>query len=422
MDRAKNIAQGAWVTVIDPRKAAPTKLHVAAYARVSTDSEDQLNSYIAQVDHYTRYIREHPDWEFIDVYADEGLTGMETRRREEFKRMIEDCRAGKIDRILVKSISRFARNQEEFILYMRELLRLGVSIHFEKENLDTGKMNSEQAADIYGAFAQMETTGHSQNMRVSYHIQMEKGIFVPAKAPYGYRLENRQLYVVPEEAEIVRYLFREYLSGRGKQDLAKDLNDREIKRDKGSGKWHIETIGYILSNPTYTGNQVWQKTYKTDTLPYVERRNTGQRTKYYAENCCPAIISQEDFDSVQGLVAKRKCPSPAPPEPHPIPGKRVFCAECGASCRRKTVGKNSSWVCRKHSRDKAECPSAVVDEKELLAAIQCSYHKMKINRAAILNPILQQLRELQETELRSNLRIKEIDVEIAKLAEQNLVL
>ena len=196
MDRGKNIAQGARVTVIDPKEAAPVKLHVAAYARVSTDSEDQENSYIAQVDHYTRYIREHQEWELVDVYADEGLSGMETRRREEFNRMIADCRAGKIDRILVKSISRFARNQEDFILYMRELLRLGVSIRFEKENLDTGKISCEQVADIYGAFAQMETTSHSHNMRVSYRIQMEQGQFVPAKAPYGYRLENRQLRTI----------------------------------------------------------------------------------------------------------------------------------------------------------------------------------------------------------------------------------
>lgn len=146
MENIKNVAYGSHVTVIDSIAAQPVKLRVAAYARVSSDSEDQLNSYIAQVDFYTKYISSHEDWELVDIYADEGLTGMETKHRDEFNRMIQDCRDGKIDRILVKSTSRFARNTQDYILHMRELLRMGVTIFFEKENLDTGKMTSEQVA------------------------------------------------------------------------------------------------------------------------------------------------------------------------------------------------------------------------------------------------------------------------------------
>ena len=198
MAQVKNVAQGTWVTVVDPRPLSTVKLRVAAYARVSSDSDDQINSYIAQVDFYTKYIASKENWEMVDIYADEGLTGMETKKRDEFNRMIADCREGKIDRILVKSVSRFARNQEDYIYFMRELLRLGVTIYFEKENVDTGKMTSEQVADIYGAFAQMETTGHSQNMRISNRIRMEKGMFVPSAAPYGYRLINNELVIVPE--------------------------------------------------------------------------------------------------------------------------------------------------------------------------------------------------------------------------------
>ena len=422
MEKAKNIAKGSWVTVIDPKANIPHNLRVAAYARVSTDSEDQVNSYIAQVDHYTKYIRDHAGWDLVEVYADEGLTGMSTQHREDFNRMINDCRAGKIDRILVKSISRFARNQQDFILHMRELLKCGVSIYFEKENLDTGKMNSEQVADIYGAFAQMETTGHAQNMRMSYHIQMEKGIFVPAKPPYGYRLEKRQLIIVPEEAAVVKYIFQEYLAGRGKQDLAQELNERGIKRSKGSGAWHFETIGYILSNPTYTGNQIWQKTYKTDVLPYEERRNKGERPKYYAEDCCPAIISQADFDQVQLLISKRKESSQQTHSASPLPGRLVFCAECGSSCRRKAQKNRVSWSCRKHERSKAECPSKRVEEQELLDLLRRFYHKMRMHGDSILKPLLLQLTELQEIELRSNPQIGEIDSEIARLAEQNHVL
>ncbi len=421
MDKAKNIAQGAWVTVIDPRKAAPVKLHVAAYARVSTDSEDQENSYIAQVDHYTRYIREHQGWELVDVYADEGLSGMETRRREEFNRMIADCRAGKIDRILVKSISRFARNQEDFILYMRELLRLGVSIRFEKENLDTGKISCEQVADIYGAFAQMETTSHSHNMRVSYRIQMEQGQFVPAKAPYGYRLENRQLRIVPEEAEIVRYIFREYLAGRGKLDISRELTERGIDHG-GRDVWYPDTIGYILMNPTYTGDQVWHKTYKTDVLPYQKKRNTGQRPKYYAEGCCPAIIGKADYERVQALAAKRKETVFGRTESqHPLRGK-VYCKECGSICRRKDYGDLVFWICRRHDQRGMDCGAKRLEEELLLEVVRNTYHKLRVSGELFLRPLLSQLYTVQERELRTNQSILDIDAELAKLTEQNLVL
>ena len=422
MDRGKNIAQGTWVTVIDPREAAPRRLRVAAYARVSTDSEDQVNSYIAQVDFYTRYIREHTGWELVDVYADEGISGMETQHREEFNKMIADCWDGKIDRILVKSISRFARNQTDFILHMRELLQLGVSIHFEKENLDTGNMSSEMVADIYGAFAQMESSSHSKNMRVSNRIRMEKGLFVPASAPYGYRLENRELQIVPEEAEIVRYIFRGYLAGRGKEDLAKELNERSVGGDKEKGAWFHQTIGYILSNPTYTGDQLWHKTYMTETLPYVKKWNTGQYPKYYAEDCCPAIISKEEFRQVQELIKKRKESwKQRSTEKPPFQG-HIYCGVCGARCRRKQINGKSYWICRSRDRDKALCPVPQIAEDGIQTAVNGFLTKMVRNKDQILSPMLTQLRELQELELRSNGKLIEIDEAIAKLTEQSHVL
>ena len=190
------------VTVISPAAQEKAKLRVAAYARVSSDSADQLNSYLAQVDYYTRHIGENPDWELADVYADEGISGLSTRKRDEFNRMMADCRAGKIDRVLVKSVSRFARNAQDTLYFMRELLRLGVTIHFEKENVDTGKLTSEQTAAIYAAFAQMESTAHSGNMRASVRMRMEKGIFTPSSMPYGYRLNGLEPEIVPEEAQV----------------------------------------------------------------------------------------------------------------------------------------------------------------------------------------------------------------------------
>ena len=226
------------ITVIDPRKPEAAKLRVAAYARVSSDSADQLNSYMAQVDFYTKFISSREDWELVDVYADEGLSGLEARKREEFNRMIADCRDGKIDRVLVKSTSRFARNTTDYIRYVRELLRLGISICFEKENIDTGKMTTEQIAQIYGAFSQMESTNHSNNMRVSVRMRMEKGIFVPPSTPYGYRLAGRELEIVPEEAEIVRYIYNAYLKGQGTADIAHELNELGAIRGHGREGWY----------------------------------------------------------------------------------------------------------------------------------------------------------------------------------------
>ena len=430
MSKIKNIAQGSYVTVIKSREMNPAKLRVAAYARVSSDSEDQLNSYIAQVDYYTKYISSHEDWELVDVYADEGLTGMEVNHRAEFKRMIADCHDGKIDRILVKSISRFARNQEDYILHMRELLRMGVTIYFEKENIDTGKITSEQTADIYGAFAQMETTSHSQNMRVSFRIQMEKGIFIPAKAPYGYRLVDRELHIVPEEAQIVRHIFREFLKGRGKQDIANELNaqgierssERGVSKTDGLGAWHVETVNYILTNLTYTGNQVWHKTYKTDILPYRKERNKGQKPKYFAEGCCPAIISKDEFEKAQQLIAKRRDTFPKMPSSEAMFSKRIFCAECGSPCRRKKNRDQVYWVCWRHDHGKEACKAKGRPEKIIREAVCRFYQKIWNGRDTILRPLLSQLRELQERELRANQRIGEIDAEIAKLTDQNLVL
>ena len=171
------------ITVIDPRKPEAAKLRVAAYARVSSDSADQLNSYMAQVDYYTRFIGENGDWELADIYADEGISGLDTRKRDEFNRMMADCRSGKIDRILVKSVSRFARNTRDTLRFMRELMRLGVTVCFEKENIDTGTLSSELMLSVYSSLAQQESVSISQNVRQSCRRRMEQGEFITMKPP-----------------------------------------------------------------------------------------------------------------------------------------------------------------------------------------------------------------------------------------------
>jgi site-specific DNA recombinase len=409
------------ITVISARKPETAKLRVAAYARVSSDSDDQQNSYIAQVDYYTRHIAAQEGWELADIYADEGISGLVASKRDDFNRMIQDCRDGKIDRVLVKSISRFARNTKEYIQYVREFLRLGISIHFEKENIDTGKMTSEQIATIYGAFAQMESQNHSNNMRISVRIRMEKGDYLSPSMPYGYRLEGRTLVIIPEQAEVVRRIYAAYLNGQGKDDIANELNKMGIPRTRGRTVWHPSTIAYILTNISYTGDMLWQKSFATNEIPFRQVRNKGEKPKYYVENCHEAIVSKDNFQRVQDLMESRQ-KQEAGTVSSTLLTKKIYCGNCGTLFRRKTVNEKVYWTCRKHDRDKDLCPISQIPEDQIITAILRMYHKLKRHRDQILSPILNQLTELREKELRSNRKINDIDKEIAQLTEQNLVL
>ena len=418
-----NQANAPKVTVIDPAAPEKAKLRVAAYARVSSDSADQLNSYLAQVDYYTRHIGENPGWELVDIYADEGISGLDTRKRDEFNRMLADCRAGKIDRILVKSMSRFARNTRDSLRFMRELMRLGVTIRFEKENIDTGKLSSEQTATIYAAFAQMESTGHSSNMRLSVRMRMEKGIFTPSSMPYGYRLNGLEPEIVPEEARVVRQIFALALQGQGHTDFTKWLNESGVDRGHGRERWHCSMVSYILSNRFYTGDSDWQKTCATDTLPIRQVKNRGQKPKYAVEDDHPGIISREDFQRVQGLIAARKerfyrgsTPSGSAFTGH------IFCGYCGCICRKKVTRGIVHWVCNRRNDGKSQCPVPQIPEAALTAATLRLHNKLALHAAELLQPLLDQLRDIRERELRSNQRLSDIDKEIANISRQNLVL
>ena len=200
------------------------RLRVAAYTRVSSDSEDQLNSFAAQNRYYTELISGKAEWRMVDIYADEGITGTSVAKRDDFQRMMADCRRGLIDQILVKSISRFARNTKDCLQNIRELKELGVNVRFEREGIDTVNVSSELITAIYAAFAQKESESISGNMRWSYQHRMESGEFNTCKAPWGFRLDGRKLKVYEPEADIVQRIFHEYLSGKNPQEIADDLN------------------------------------------------------------------------------------------------------------------------------------------------------------------------------------------------------
>ena len=204
------------------------RLRVAAYTRVSSDSEDQLNSFAAQNRYYTELISGKAEWRMVDIYADEGITGTSVAKRDDFQRMMADCRRGLIDQILVKSISRFARNTKDCLQNIRELKELGVNVRFEREGIDTVNVSSELITAIYAAFAQKESESISGNMRWSYQRRMESGTFLPSSMAYGYRLDGKKIVIDPEAALIVSRIFQWYLSGVNKTEIAKRLNEEGV--------------------------------------------------------------------------------------------------------------------------------------------------------------------------------------------------
>lgn len=302
----------AQVKIIAPQTREAEHLRVAAYCRVSSDSKDQLHSYAAQIRNYTEEIAQHDGWELVDVYADEGLTGTRMDQRDDFNRMMRDCRKGKVDRILVKSVSRFARNTRDCLSALRELSAMGVSVRFEKENIDTKTLTTELMVSVSGSLAQQESISISANQKMSYQRRMERGEFITCTAPYGYRIVNKKdLEIVPEEAATVRWIFDAYLKGRSSGWIAEQLTAKGIPSQSGAECWRETGIRYLLTNEKYIGDALSQKSYSCG-FPFVQKRNHGERLQYYTENSHPAIIDRDTFERVQALLqkkAQRKKPS-----------------------------------------------------------------------------------------------------------------
>lgn len=293
------------VTVIQPiiTEEKNVMIRCAAYCRVSSDSEDQLNSFMAQTRYYSQIFENSETEKLIDIYADEGVTGTREDKREEFLRMINDCRKGKIDRIYTKSISRFARNTRDCLKNVRELKSLGITIYFEKENLDTANMTDEMMITILGGLAQEESTSISNNIKWSYQKRFEKGTVNVFSAPFGYKLSNGILIIDEAQAEIVRTIFNMFLSGIGYQRIS-EICKKQYFQYKETFSYY--GILYILSNEKYIGDSVYQKTFTTNTLPYKKLQNSGQLNKYYIQNTHEAIISRDIFEKTQILIESRK--------------------------------------------------------------------------------------------------------------------
>ena len=280
------------------------RLRVAAYARVSLASEKLLHSLSAQVSYYSEFIQSNPTWEYAGVYVDEGISGTSIAKRLEFQRLIADCEAGKIDMVLVKSLSRMSRNTLDLLNTVRRLKEIGVEVRFERENISTTSEDGELLLTLLASFAQSEAESVSENVKWGKRKGFAQGNVNGMQAPYGYRWQGDTLVIVPEEAAVVRRIYREYLCGRARTGLADDFNAEGMTTRTGT-PWGHSGIRYILSNPIYTGDILLQKTYITNPFAKKQKWNKGELPQYLIKDAHEPIVSREDFIKAQEEQKRR---------------------------------------------------------------------------------------------------------------------
>ena len=360
------------------------KIRIAGYCRVSSKKDEQEHSLAAQIRHFREITNDIPNAVLVDIYADEGITGTSIEKRDEFMRMIKDCKLGKIDKIITKSASRFARNNEENLYIVRLLKELKVSVRFEKENIDTEMMNSEFLVSLFGSVAQMESKNISDNMRWSYKHRMKSGEFITCKAPLGYKLVDRKLVIDEEAAELVRRIFDMYLSGMGLEKIANTLNNEHTAKRYGYKKWYFTTVRYILKNERYMGDAILQKRYTTDTLPFREKYNHGEKDMYYVENSNPPIISKEQFEAAQALMEFRNTITRHNGKNTSSFQGLMYCSECGMRMKRVNHNKKITWFCKGYFLQRTPCSSHMVYEDDVTEAFKLITIKLYENREDIL--------------------------------------
>jgi len=378
------------ITIIPAKKDPLTaeedhpKTRVAAYCRVSTAHDNQINSYQTQITYYTDLIASNPDWELVGIFADEGLSGTQLLHRAEMNRMLAKCHEGKIDLILCKSISRFARNTVDLLDIVRDLKTLGIGVRFEKENIDTLNVDSEFIISLYASFAQAESESISQNILWGIRKKFAEGkVMYNMHNTLGYRMgEDGIPVIVEEEAEIVRRIFASFADGASMKEIAKELTDEKVPRRDGATVWNRGNVFSILKSEKYVGDAISQKSYTVDCLSHRRAENHGQRPKYYIQNAHEPIIDRETWDRVRLELARRSLKAG---RHHPEKGSYrtkyllndlLFCPLCGANYKR-TIWQISGrsvgvWRCgTRMELNSKKCPDSP------------SIHEDKLHRALI---------------------------------------
>lgn len=353
------------------------KLRVAAYCRVSTESEEQAGSFTTQVNHYTNFISRNPEWQLIDIYADEGITGTNTKNRKEFNRMIDECMAGRIDLIITKSISRFARNTVDCLNYIRQLKEKRVAVYFEKENINTLDSTGEVLITIMASLAQQESESISKNVTMGLRYRYQEGqVFVNHKKFLGYTVDKEgQLVINPKQSWIVKRIFKEYLEGKGTGIIARELMEDKVPTATGLLKWTSDDINRIIANEKYMGDALLQKTYTVDYLTKKRVPNDGSVPQYYIEDNHEPIVSKEIYNLAQKEKARRSnLYSGKKKKRRLYQGKYALsgitrCGKCADIFRRITwtyKGKKTYvWRCVTRVEKLCECESRTINEEDL---------------------------------------------------------
>lgn len=408
----------AKATLISPLSKQGIQLQrVAAYCRVSSSSADQLNSYATQIDYYTRLAKKKKvEWNMVEIFADEGISGMKAQNRAEFQRMIRMCELHQIDLIITKSVSRFARNVKEALEYVRKLKLLGIGVIFEKEGINTNSLGDEMLLNTFTAIAQEESKAISQNQRLSIVKRMELGIYVDSNAPYGFRLENKQLVEYKPEADIVRWIFNSYLCGMSTSEIAKELTARGIPTKNGKEKWKSTKISYMLSNERYIGDCYYQKTFRSTTVPFKQSKNRGEEDMYYATGTHVPIIEKDIFDKAQSLLQSRKeqFTKVATLNIYPLTS-RIRCSGCGSFYRRKVRNGGIKWVCATHKEDTKACPSFYYSEERICDGFLSMVNKLRFGQENILGQVIAKLDYATQQYKRNNKSAAQISQKIAEI-------
>ena len=387
------------VTVIPPTinplthlsKVTMQKRRVAGYARVSTDSDEQFTSYEAQVDYYTRYIKHNPEWEFVKVYTDEGISGTNTKKRTGFNEMIADATSGKIDLIVTKSVSRFARNTVDSLVTIRKLKEKGVEVYFEKENIYTFDGKGELLLTIMSSLAQEESRSISENVTWGQRKRFADGkVSLPYKQFLGYRKGTDGLpEVVPEEAIIIRRIYSRFMEGLTPGNIARELTDDGIPTPAGKQQWRASTVESILKNEKYKGAALLQKCFTVDFLTKKKKVNEGEVPQYYVEHSHEPIITPEEFDKVQTEFERRKKISRRY-SGKSIFSSRIICGDCGSFFGSKvwnSTGKYRRviWQCNNKFKGEHKCETHHLDEEMLKARFLVAFNAILDNKDSILD-------------------------------------
>ena len=366
------------------------KKKVAAYARVSTENDEQLSSYEAQVDYYTRHIKSKPEWEFINVYSDEGISATSTKKREGFKKMIDDALSGKIDLIITKSVSRFARNTVDTLTTVRGLKDKGVEVYFEKENIYTMDSKGELLITIMSSLAQEESRSISENVTWGQRKRFADGkVSLPYKQFLGYEKgEDGLPKIVESEAKVVRMIYKLFLEGKATSWIAKFLSESKIPSPSGKEKWQESTVRSILKNEKYKGDAMLQKSFTVNFLTKKKKVNEGEVPQYYVENSHPAIITAEVFDLVQYEFEKRRTAKGIRTSRYCFSGK-IICGECSNFYGSKTWHSNSKyrriiWRCNHKYKNDKQCSTAHITEDKLKELFIKAFNNLIENKDEIL--------------------------------------